>query len=168
MRVTGNCTPPLTDRRRRCSPRDPSALLRRTGSRQDARVSFAFTILIAHTFWKKSASLQRWNEIRANLAQQVSFSPQHEILDTDDAIIRFSRRGQKIKYSRQISCAVEENLEKICQVALTPYRFGVGYQSRGSGTPLFWSLFYVHFGTANWAQFCPGKKTENPRPRESL
>ena len=31
----------------------------------------------------------------------------------------------------------------------------------GSGTPLIWSAFYVHFGTANWAQFCPGNENGN-------
>jgi hypothetical protein len=118
MRVMGNCTSPLTDRRRRCSPRDPSASLRRTGWRQDARVSFAFTIVIAHTFWKKSASLRRWNKIRANLAQQLSLQPAARNFGYSYAIIRFSRWGHKIKYSKQINCAVKENLEKICQVGV--------------------------------------------------
>src|SRR5207244_11091548 len=30
-----------------------------------------------------------------------------------------------------------------------------------------WSKFYVHFGNANWAQFCPGNKNGNSRWRVS-
>jgi hypothetical protein len=36
------------------------------------------------------------------------------------------------------------------------------------GTPSIWSAFYVHFGTANWAQFCPGNEDGNRHGGQSV